>query len=68
MKSISGPLLLSIPKAALFLGVDRTTVETMLNDPLLPRITVGRSNQVRISKLALLEYIDHSGKNWFERN
>lgn len=68
MKSMEGPLLLTIPKAALFLGVDRTTVEMILNDPLLPRITVGRSKQVRLSKLALMEYIDHTGKNWFERN
>ena len=61
------PWLLSIPKAATLLGVDRKTVLMMLNDPALPRLTVGRSEQIRIPRDMLLAYLRHTSTNWFGR-
>lgn len=62
------PILLSIPKAASLLGVDRSTVEDMLNDPQLGRILIGKSRQVRILRPDLMNYINHLSQDWFNRN
>lgn len=62
------PMLLSIPKAASLLGVDRSTVEDMLNDPRLGRVLIGRSRQVRILRTDLIDYINNLSQDWFNRN
>lgn len=58
--------LLSIAGAARALGVARETIETMLEDPALPRIFVGKSNQVRLQYPSLVKYVRNRASNWYK--
>jgi len=57
--------LLTIAGASRELGVSRETVEEMLMDPALPRIFVGKSQQVRLQFSELIKYISNRAANWY---
>ena len=58
--------ILTINEASKLLGVRRSIVEELLNDPQLPRLFVGESQQVRLLPSQLLEYVKKRAENWFE--
>ena len=58
--------ILTINEASKLLGVRRSIVEELLNDPQLPRLFVGESQQVRLLQRQLLEYVKKRAENWFE--
>lgn len=58
--------ILTINEASKLLGVRRSIVEELLNDPQLPRLFVGESQQVRLLQSQLLEYVKKRAENWVE--
>ncbi|WP_010688261.1 hypothetical protein [Ligilactobacillus animalis] len=58
--------ILTINGAAKLLGVRRSVIEELLEDPKLPRLFVGTSQQVRLVQSQLITYIRERGINWYD--
>ncbi|WP_057894350.1 helix-turn-helix transcriptional regulator [Lacticaseibacillus brantae] len=58
--------LMRLNETATYLGVSRASLNTMMEDPLFPRMRVGPSGkQFRVPVGALRSYIDGKSSSWY---